>query len=284
MIRQATGDRRPGALAAMKTDSSAATSYSSRFREPAEVAFYERGEYGPDSYASFIWQLQKPFLEKAVEEFRRKRPGPIHLLDFACGTGRIVSCLEPLVDVAEGVDLSEQMIEVARKKCLKARLQVGDIVANPGLLREKYEVITCFRFILNVEPEIRSGALQRLRGVIREPHGLLFANVHGNSRSSRHPAILWKKWRARHAAAGGAGVLLNEMSPAQAKQLLWDNGFQIIQQMGFGVMPRTAYRTPLRVVAAAIDRFFARRQWCKNGSVDLLFVCQPRVDYDAHRR
>ncbi len=91
--------------------------YSDRFQEPESVANYETKEYGPGSYASFIWDLQRPVLEKILADFRQTQSGPVRLLDFACGTGRVISCLEPLVDEAEGIDISENMVAVARGKC-----------------------------------------------------------------------------------------------------------------------------------------------------------------------
>src|ERR1700733_4063114 len=103
--------------------SSPTGAYSGRFQEKSAVAEYEAREYGEGSYASFIWDMQRPVLEKIVADFRRTQPGPVRLLDFACGTGRVVASLEPLVDMAEGVDISENMVEVARGKCPKVKLQ-----------------------------------------------------------------------------------------------------------------------------------------------------------------
>jgi SAM-dependent methyltransferase len=246
--------------------------YSSRFQEPAAVADYDTKEYAAGSYASFIWDLQRPVLEKVIANFRKTHSGPVRLLDFACGTGRVLATVEPLVDAAEGVDISANMVEIARKKCRSARLQVGDILAQPELLPAKYEIITSFRFLLNVEPELRRRMLQKLRGVLREPDGLLVVNVHGNSRSLRHPAILWRRWRER---ANPSGAMLNEMSPAGTKQLLRDSGFQIVHQFGFGMLPPTLYRTPLRGAAMAADKFFAGENRWRDCFIDLLFVCRP---------
>ena len=84
------------------------------------------------------------------------------------------------------------MVAVARARCRKAQLQVGDILTQPELLQKRYDVITAFRFLLNVEDDVRRRVLRRLREVIREPEGLLLVNVHGNSHSLRHPAIVWR--------------------------------------------------------------------------------------------
>jgi SAM-dependent methyltransferase len=236
------------------------------------VAAYDAGEYGVGSYSSFIWDLQRPVLEKIVADFRQTRTGPVRLLDFACGTGRVVSCLETLVDTAEGIDVSENMVAAARQKCRSARLQVGDILAQPELLAEPYDLITSFRFLLNVEPEMRLRILRRLREVLRPPHGRLIVNVHGNSRSLRHPAVVWRRRRERMKKSD---AMLNELSPVAAKKLLCECGFDVVQQFGFGMLPPTLYRTPLRGAVAAVDKFLAGENCWRDCSIDMLFVCRP---------
>lgn len=248
-------------------------SYSSRFQQPDAVAAYETGEYGAGSYATGIWQMQRPVVEQILKNFRSARPGPVRLLDFACGTGRVLSVLAPLVAAADGVDISENMVAVARGKCPKARLRVGDVLAQPELLAREYDLISCFRFLLNVEPELRGRVLRKLREVLRTPDGLLLVNVHGNARSLRHPAIAWRRWRQR---GGQTDVMLNEMSPGAAKRLLAESGFEIVRQFGFGMLPPTLYRTPLRRAAAALDGALAGEHFWNDGAIDLLFVCRPR--------
>jgi SAM-dependent methyltransferase len=165
------------------------SSYANRFQARDDVASYDLKEYGAGSYSSRIWELERPQLVQILLQHQAAVGRSLTLLDFACGTGRVLACLEPNVVSADGIDISPEMVAVARTKCAKARLQVGDILTQPELLQQNYDVITAFRFLLNVEPEIRRRALRRLREVIRAPHGLLVVNLHGNSRSLRHPAI-----------------------------------------------------------------------------------------------
>lgn len=247
-------------------------SYAERFQKKDDVASYEADEYGAGSYSSCIWQMQRPVLERLVNEFQAARQTPVRLLDFACGTGRVLSVLETLVPVAEGVDISDNMVAVARTKCTRARLLVGDVLAQPGLLSGRYDLISSFRFLLNVEPALRVRVLRRLREVL-PPDGRLIVNVHGNSRSLRHPAILWRRRREQ---GGKTNVMLNEMSPVETKNLLTECGFEIEQQFGFGILPPTLYRTPLRGVVRACDRALAGDHWWNDVSIDMLFVCRPR--------
>ena len=248
------------------------TPYSNRFQDRAEVEAYESQEYGVTSYSSQVWQWQRPVLEQIIREFQQGRPAPVRLLDFACGTGRVLAQIESLVATAEGVDISENMVSLARAKCRQARLKVGDILTQTDLLQDKYDLITAFRFLLNVEPELRRRVLAKLRTVVREPDGLLVLNVHGNSRSLRHPAILWRRWREQ---SRPTGAMLNEMSPAESRSLLRECGFEVVRQIGFGILPPTLYRTPIRGAMEKVDKFFAGKSVFRNCSIDLMFVCRP---------
>ncbi len=237
------------------------TSYAGRFQVKEDVASYELKEYGPGSYSSCIWELQRPLLAEILQRHQEAVRHSLTLLDFACGTGRVLASLEANVVAADGIDISQEMVLVARTKCTKARLQVGDILTQPELLRKNYDVITAFRFLLNVEPDMRRRALQRLREVIRDPEGLLVVNVHGNSRSLRHPAIVWRRW---HERSRRTNTMLNEMSPAEARILFFECGFEVVRQLGFGMLPPTLYRTPLRHLAFAVDRTLAGDGWCRD--------------------
>jgi SAM-dependent methyltransferase len=249
----------------------ATTSYAQRFQAEDAVAAYDLKEYGAGSYASHIWECQRPVLAEILRKFQAEAHRPLALLDFACGTGRVISFLETRVAAADGIDISPAMIELARTKCAASRLFVGDILAQPELIQKKYDVITTFRFLLNVEPEIRRRALRRLREII-QADGCLILNVHGNSRSLRHPAILWRRWREW---ARPTGAMLNEMAPAEIRQLLRESGFQVVRQFGFGMLPPTLYRTSLRGLAAAVDKTLTGKNWCRDWSIDLMFVCRP---------
>jgi len=249
------------------------TSYAERFQSDDQVASYELKEYAAGSYASAIWDLQRPVVEQMLRDTRRKYSGPLRLLDFACGTGRVLTALEPLVTSAMGVDISARMAGVARTKSRSAEVRVGDILTQPELLPgHKFEVISCFRFLLNAEPDLRLRVLRRLREVLSEPDGRLLVNVHGNARSLRHPAIVWKRWRKAPAVAD---EMLNEMSPGAMGELLRAAGFKIERHFGFGMVPPTFYRTPLGGLARVVDGSLAGENWLSQLSVDRLFVCSP---------
>jgi hypothetical protein len=69
--------------------------------------------------------------------------------------------------------------------------------------------------------------------------------------------------------------MLNEMSPTETEKLLRASGFQVVRQFGFGMLPPTIYRTPLRKFAAAVDESVAGENWLKAWAIDMLFACRP---------
>jgi len=246
--------------------------YADRFQNPAAVASYEGREYGAGGYAATVWQGQLPVLERTVQAYRAAQGGPVRLLDFACGTGRVLAGLAPWVDEADGVDISEPMVAVARGKCPRARLVVGDILTQPELLQPQYEIISCFRFLLNAEPALRGRVLRRLREVLRSPGGLLLVNVHGNAQSLRHPALAWRRWREQ---SRPTGEMLNEMTAGEVRKLLAGSGFEVVNQHGYGMLPPSLHRTWVRPLAVAADRSLAGVHWWNRWSIDMLFICRP---------
>jgi ubiquinone/menaquinone biosynthesis C-methylase UbiE len=100
------------------------------------------------------------------------------ILEVGCGTGLILSALQPLAAQAVGLDLSEGMLQVARKKELN--VQRGDILSLP-YRDEAFDVICCFKVLSHVEQ--LDGALKELNRVTRK-EGWILADFY-NARSLR---------------------------------------------------------------------------------------------------
>lgn len=248
--------------------------YAERFSQPADVRSYDALEYAAGSYAQCLWELQQPWLAGVLRQQRDRAPG-LRLLDFACGTGRILSFAEEFAAESHGLDLSAEMVKVAANRCRKSELFVGNVLAEPELLRGPYDVITAFRFLLNVEAPVRVAVLRALRQRLRRPDGLLIADVHGSSRSLRHPAIVWKRLLRRlRPTPARVDQMLAELSPSETRRLFAETGWTVIAQHGFGVMPPTLYRTPLRGWARAIDQRCAGQPAWRNVSINIISVCR----------
>ena len=218
-----------------------------------------------------MWRLQQPFLSSLLADERRRR-GPVALLDFACGTGRVLSFCEPLVDSSVGVDISPAMVRAAKERCARSEVMEGDLIAGIDLPRSAFDVITAFRFFLNTEPDVRRRALSALRDRL-DDDGLLIANVHGSTRSVRHLTLAYRRLRTRAAPAGDA--LLNELNPAEFRRSCEAAGLRIVAEKGFGVLPTALYRTPLARSAARVDGALVGGRAAQRYAIDIVFVCRP---------
>lgn len=248
--------------------------YSNRFATSDAVSSYEGAEYAPDGYAALIWELQKPFIHEILEA-QDKGPGSCRLLDFACGTGRVLSFCEGFCAVSDGLDISAAMLERASERCQQSRLVVGDICTEAILLESPYNIITAFRFLLNAEPPLRVAVLEQLRRRIHSEHGILIVNMHGNSASARHFPLWLRRLRARVNPAKHQEVMMTEMSLAETRALLRDAGFRVIREIGFGVVPGFLYRSSLKPICHWLDRRLCGSNFFKNISIDVIFVCVP---------
>ncbi|MDX6534879.1 MAG: hypothetical protein QOJ13_2049 [Gaiellales bacterium] len=78
--------------------------------------------------------------ERLDREIQARRPGARTLLDVACGTGAHLAHLAGRYE-AEGVDLSAEQLEIARKRLPGVPLQVADMVELD--LGRRFDAVVC---------------------------------------------------------------------------------------------------------------------------------------------
>jgi SAM-dependent methyltransferase len=172
-----------------------AKSYREKFDERAAVK-YDTVNYAPGSKSDLLWRVESELLDRIAREIRCTHQH-IDYLDFACGTGRILSFFEKRVDRATGIDVSQAMLKRARQKVQRATLLCRDITTDGAEIEGKYDLISCFRFLKNAEPGLRREALRQLAMRLRGPNSLLIVNSHGgNPFSYRVLLIPWHWLRA----------------------------------------------------------------------------------------
>jgi SAM-dependent methyltransferase len=243
-----------------------ANSYADRFQADEAAKNYEDVIYRSESYDSFIWSIQRERLISIFGMLNTRVDGLVHL-DFACGTGRVISAVESITAKSIGLDISPNMVSLAREKVRVANLRVGDILKSPNIVGFDYDVITAFRFFLNAEPELRSKIMKCLASRLRGPESRLIFNIHGNRQSMRHLGIIYSTIREEQES---------EMTFAQTKSLIEAAGLEIESWFGFGVCPRILHRTFLKSFVRFVDRIAAKIQFLRGVSCDLLFVCKPK--------
>ncbi len=226
---------------------------------------YDEEIYHPGSYDDFIWSLQRPWLRRIVQR-QRRRSQRLRLLDFACGTGRIIAMLEPFATEAVGIDTSPQMVERAKQKVQTASIRCEDILSDAATPEQTYDVITAFRFFLNTEDEMRQRIMPELARRLADDRSLLIFNIHGNTYSAFGLKALY-----RHLHGWGGW---RTMSYRQTRQLVEEAGLEIAEWYGFGLFPLRLYRSRLAPAVRGLDRIALRLPLLRWISHDLVFVCR----------
>jgi SAM-dependent methyltransferase len=142
-------------------------------------------------------------------------------LDFACGTGRITQFFERIATESYGVDVSETMLEQARRKCTKTTFIRQDITRE-RLQIAPVDVVSAFRFLGNAQDDLRIAAVRTMRGHLTEG-GFLIVNNHRNTSTMQGALkrVLGKK-------------ALDGLRHSRLVSLLADNGFRILRMYGVG--------------------------------------------------
>lgn len=107
-------------------------------------------------------------MRAAIERICAARRRPPHfaaMLDLGCGTGLAGAEFRPMVGRLTGVDLSPQMIEVARGKGMYNRLEADDIgrfLAGAARAGERYDLVLgadVFEYFADLTPVLAACAL-----------------------------------------------------------------------------------------------------------------------------
>jgi len=215
-------------------------SYRDSHKYSTKGAEYE-AYYKTQLWERFLWSREREIILRILEKYYEGRD--IHLLDFACGTGRITSLLEDRVKTSTGIDISSSMLAIAREKLKRTEIIEADITINNILEGRKFNLIMAFRFFVNAEPALRSAAMKALAKLLCED-GFLVFNNHQSYGS------LWiKLLYMRHQQKNPQGIF-NVMTIDQMKKLVEEVGMEIVElyPVGFFHPPKIAVPQMLTAV------------------------------------
>lgn len=251
-------------------------SYRSHFIEPTEVAAYDSREYGAKSYSTLLWGIEKRYLRAILEE--RFTPGTDDLLDFACGTGRVIAFLESFFRKSVGIDISPQMLKAAAERAPKSEFRCLDITATKehedSHSEERFDVITCFRFLLNAEPELRLAALKRLAVRLKGRDSVLIINNHGNPFS--HKALLWPLHKLRSLRRGYLPTG-NYLTHARVKAVLDKADLEVVETYSYGYLSAKAVKLFGFTITARAEQALAGRAFLSGLGVSRIYLCKRRL-------
>ncbi len=229
-------------------------SYRSRFKESSAAEAYQDLYDGGDLYAGVLWAFERELLAELSADLRNQL-GRIEYLDFAAGTGRIVTFMAEHVDAATGIEISPSMLEIARGRAQKATLICRDITEENAEIEGKYDLITAFRFFLNAESGLRRAAMRALASRLRDERSLLVFNNHGNPWS--HKAVAYPYYAARAALDSGFSAQ-NYMTDRDVRTLVADAGLRMVKSVGYGLVSSKLSRLMGFERAYRAERLLAR--------------------------
>jgi SAM-dependent methyltransferase len=236
------------------------TGYRDSHLAPNKGISYHR-MFSENPYRTTVWHLEQDCLDRILKAYYEDE-GVSHL-DFACGTGRILSHLADRASVSVGVDLSPSMLEVARKNLNDVVLHEADITRNDVLGDQKFNLVTAFRFFPNAEPELRLEAMRTLAEHL-DDEGYFVFNNHKNTASSRNRLA---RLFGRHGYQG--------MSVREVQDLLVSANMEIVQTYHLCVLPLSEEHMLLpRFLLRPAEGLLARCAILRSLGENLIFVCR----------
>jgi SAM-dependent methyltransferase len=246
-------------------------SYRNHFACPDKALKYERVDLA--GYSEILWQIEREFLKAFMARFRSEHQR-IDMLDFACGTGRIILFMEEFVDSSVGVDVSRSMLDIAATKVARSTLVCRDLTMTAPVANERYDLITAFRFVLNAEPDLRLAAFRAMVARLKNRSSRLIFNNHGNPVSHR---VFTLPVQAAPLLLGPHQNEGNFMTHNSVKNLLNAVGLEIEQVYGYGLLGARISRMLGGVRARALEVSLAGRPLLGCFGVNQLYVVRLKA-------
>lgn len=233
-------------------------SYIDSHKKDGKGVEYDK-RYKTDPWYRSLWQREQSVLKNIIETYLGGRE--IHLLDFACGTGRICGFLESYTVTSVGVDVSESMLELASQNTTRTVLIKTDLTSDNVLIERKFNLITAFRFFLNAEPALRKAALRTIVPLLADDGYFVF----NNHRNSTSPLVRFKYGRSRKPR--------NFMSMQEMYELANEFGLEIIKIYPVGFLSLPKIKLP-PIFNNAVDSILARFKFLQSFSESPIAVCR----------
>lgn len=220
--------------------------------------------YETQPWQRFLWSREREIILRILEKYFAHQD--VHLLDFACGTGRITSLLESRVKTSTGVDVSSSMLAIAREKLKRTEIIDADITIDNVLGGRKFNLITAFRFFVNAEPHLRSAAIEALAKLLSEDGYFVF----NNHQSYGSPWI--KLLYMRHQQKNPEGIF-NVMTIDEMKRLVQGAGMEIVELYPVGFFHPPKISVP-QMLVRVIENICCKFESLARFSESPIVVCK----------
>ena len=223
-----------------------------------------------------IYNLEKEVLSKLFAEMDSEQKS---LMDFACGTGRWTQLLEKHFKETTGVDVSEEMIALARQKCEKSQFFVTDITSDTvdtELQSKQFDVITAFRFYKNAEEQLRRAVTEAIPKYLKND-GLFIFDLHLNTFSFMGILANIIRLLRLQKLLGTGNLMIRTISLNNIKKLFENSPFEIIDYYGMGTLPgRSNYTILPKRLLYKIETFLTNRKILRAFSYNILVIAKKR--------
>ncbi len=225
-----------------------------------------------------IFRLEHDILHDLFRRLRSSDPHTAYL-DFACGTGRILEVFKDLIRIKVGVDTSPGQLAVAQTKVPDAELVEGNVVTDPDLLGgRRFNLITSFRLLLNLEPENRLPILRAVRELLT-PDGYLIIDNHMNRYSILGLSALFAhkvlRMPRKPLVPEGRRGIISTMAESEMRAVLAAAGLQVEEVHRIFVLPghKRLQLLPTRWLVA-VEAVLSRIPVANRLSKNQIYVCR----------
>ena len=132
----------------------------------------------------------KPFDRRLLDEFAQLVDGLGPVCDLGCGPGHIAGYLSEKGIAAFGVDLSEEMIGIARRLNPLIEFRQGNMLSL-DIKDETLGGVVAFYSMIHIPPEMTLSALQEIKRILK-PRGMLLLSFHLGE-GKMHLDELWEE-------------------------------------------------------------------------------------------
>jgi ubiquinone/menaquinone biosynthesis C-methylase UbiE len=109
------------------------------------------------SYDISVYAKYKPVYDETIALARKYLDKDDSVLDFACGTGAVTLELSGSVKQILAIDISDQMIAMAKKKAIERHFEnvefLNNSIFDPGLQPGSFDVIVAFNILQFIKEE-----------------------------------------------------------------------------------------------------------------------------------
>jgi ubiquinone/menaquinone biosynthesis C-methylase UbiE len=209
---------------------------------------YDRDRFG-NSYGNYLDRQ-----EKAIVRTVLNNKDITNVLDVGCGTGRFLEF------ASHGIDLSEEMIRVAKKKFPEKKLFVQSAVKTE-FENSSFDSILSFHMFMHLDKKVTAEVFNEMNRILKKGGRMIF-----DVPSEQRRKLVNYKSKNWHGA--------NDFTPTKLKALLGDK-WEICEYYGIAFFPVHSIPKPLRSSFRVIDTFLCHT-FLKNYSSYLLFVIRKK--------